>query len=228
MSRETFLARVRNAARAGRAYRVHLRETPPGAGYVGGGDDLCARMAREVNEVGGTAHLVHSLSEAAGVLLGLLDAHQVRSAVCWRHELLDRLGLAELLQSRKIVPLTHEALAPLDPAERRQRLLAAEIGITSVDCAVAETGTLLVGARPGQERLASLLPPVHVALVEETQILPDLFDAFEDLQAKLPDGLPSNISLITGPSKTGDIELQLTTGVHGPGQWHVIVIRQGA
>ena len=70
----------------------------------------------------------------------------------------------------------------------------------------------------------SLLPPMHIAVVERRQIVPDLFDAFQFLAAGGLDNLPSNITWITGPSKTGDIELQLTTGVHGPGKWRVIIV----
>jgi len=77
-------------------------------------------------------------------------------------------------------------------------------------------------SRPGHERVASLLPPMHVAVIERKQIVPDLIDALGMLNS---DGLPSNVTLITGPSKTGDIELQLTTGVHGPGKWRVIIVQ---
>jgi len=103
-------------------------------------------------------------------------------------------------------------------------MLSADIGITSVSLAVAETGSLVMMSQPGQERTASLLPPVHVAIVERAQIVPDLFDVFAQLEKRDTD-LPSNLAFITGPSKTGDIELTLTTGVHGPGKWHVIVVR---
>jgi L-lactate dehydrogenase complex protein LldG len=70
-----------------------------------------------------------------------------------------------------------------------------------------------------------LLPPVHIAIVERAQIVPDLFDMFAILGRQIETGLPTNLAFITGPSKTGDIELTLITGVHGPGKWHVIVIR---
>jgi L-lactate dehydrogenase complex protein LldG len=78
-------------------------------------------------------------------------------------------------------------------------------------------------ARPDQPRSSSLLPAVHVAVAEQTQIVPDLFDLFERLAER--GAQPSSAIIITGPSKTGDIELKLVTGVHGPGELHVVVIR---
>ena len=119
----------------------------------------------------------------------------------------------------------YERLAAIPPAEQRTALLACDVGITSCDCAIAETGTLMMCSRPGQERVTSLLPPMHIAIVERQQIVPDLIDAFELLRERGLDQLPSNATWITGPSKTGDIELQLTTGVHGPGKWRVIIVQ---
>jgi L-lactate dehydrogenase complex protein LldG len=73
------------------------------------------------------------------------------------------------------------------------------------------------------------LPPFYVTIVERRQIVADLVDAIAALQGSgfgvQGSGLPSNVTLIAGPSKTGDIELQLTTGVHGPGRWRVIVLQ---
>ena len=134
--------------------------------------------------------------------------------------MLDRLGLRELLSVPGVALHDYDSLAKLPPEEQRRTLLACDVGITSCDCAIAETGTLMVLARPGQERVSSLLPPMHIAIVERKQIVPDLIDAFDLLKPTLP----SNVTFITGPSKTGDIELQLTTGVHGPGKWRIIVI----
>ena len=225
MSREAFLKQVREAAAAGRAHRVHVGELPDDVGYVGGGDDLCARMASEVEEVGGTAHLVDDLAGAKQALRSLLKQYGVTRALCWQHPLLDRMGLDELLTSQHVQQISHATLAALDAGAQRSEMLSADMGISSVTYAVAETGTLAVSSQPGQERLASLLPPVHVAVVSRDQILPDLLDLFARLEESGPASLPSNLTLITGPSKTGDIELQLTTGVHGPGKWHVVVVR---
>ena len=89
--------------------------------------------------------------------------------------------------------------------------------------AVAETGSLLVGSSPAQGRVVSLLPPRFLAIVEPSQIVPDLFDAFARLEV-IRGQLPSNLAFITGPSKTGDIELKLVTGVHGPGDVTLVVV----
>jgi len=226
VNREEFLTRVRNAATAGRAYRVDIDPNlPENVGYVGGGDDLPAKLAAEVTAVGGNALLVDDLAAAREALAALLDRYQPRTALCWRHPLLDRLGLDALFSERGIGKCDYESLAALPADVRRAQMLAADIGITSASFAIAETGSLVMMAQPGQERLASLLPPVHVAIVERAQILPDLFDLFTELRRAGYDNLPSNLAFITGPSKTGDIELTLTTGVHGPGTWHVIVVR---
>lgn len=224
MSRETFLARVRAAAASGRAYRVHPKVVPEGAGYIGGGDDLVARFAEEVAAVGGIPHVAADAAAMRACLGGLLDDLSPRSALCWDHPTLTRIGLDELLSARGIERLSYAQLATLDEAERRTRMLAAGVGITGVAWAVAETGTIALASGPGTERLASLLPPVAIAVVEREQLLPDLFDLFARYDAANGGQLPSNLALVTGPSKTGDIELRLTTGVHGPGVWHVVVV----
>jgi L-lactate utilization protein LutC len=94
-----------------------------------------------------------------------------------------------------------------------------DAGLTDVAAAIAETGSLVVCSGPGRSRGPWLVPPVHVAVVEEAQILPDLVDLWSGGAA-----LPAATTIITGPSKTADIEGILVTGVHGPGAVHVIVL----
>ncbi len=223
MNRASFLARVRQAAKSGQKYRVRTEEIPEGVGYVGAGADLPEAFAREINNVGGTAHIVSGTETAREKLAEILDELRPKTALCWEHPLLERIGLAELLSSRGVTLCSHATLAAQHLADQRKSVFAADIGISSVDWGVAETGTLILRSQPGRERMVSLVPPVHVAVVEVSQIVPDLFDVFAALQAEGLDNLHSNIALITGPSKTGDIELQLTTGVHGPGTWIVII-----
>lgn len=222
-NRESFLARVRLAAEQGRPYRVPLQSVPDNVGYIGVEGDLVERFALEVNEVGGQAYVVPDLAAAGRQLHLLLAEVGARSAAVWQHKLLDRLGLRELLAAPGVKVLDHGSLSALSADEHRRVLLDCDVGITSCDYAIAETGTLMMCSRPGQERVASLLPPMHIAIVERQQIMPDLIDAFGMLGNV--SALPSNVTFITGPSKTGDIELQLTTGVHGPGKWRVIVVQ---
>jgi L-lactate utilization protein LutC len=225
VARDAFLERVRQATQAGRAFRVAPRgDVTESTGYVGGGDDLCATFAAEANAVGGQARVVGDFDAARALLADWLRELQPASALVWRHDVLAKLRLHDLLAELSVAALDHDALAAMPPQAQRTTTLTADVGITSADFAIAETGTLAMFARPGQQRLASLAPPCHVAVVERRQILPDLFDLFAALDEAGHDKLPSNVTLITGPSKTGDIELQLTTGVHGPGDWRVIVV----
>jgi L-lactate dehydrogenase complex protein LldG len=225
VTRDSFLKNVRQAAEMGRAYRVHLHEVPPDTRYVGASSaDGMAAAAREIEAVGGVAHRVPTDEQACQTILALLQQYAARRVLGWRHPVLTELRLPAQVAQQSIEWLDLERLAELPVAERRQRALAADVGITSADWLIAETGSLVLRARPGQERWASLLPPVHIAVIRRYQIIPDLIDVFQALRDQGLDQLTSHITLVTGPSKTGDIELQLTTGVHGPGHWHVVLI----
>jgi len=85
---------------------------------------------------------------------------------------------------------------------------------------LADTGSVVLAASPGEPRARSLLPEVHVSLLREDRILPGLAELFEALG---PD-LPSQLMIITGPSRSADIEQKLTVGVHGPGEAHVVLL----
>lgn len=102
-----------------------------------------------------------------------------------------------------------------------QTLFSVDVAITGVAAAIAETGTIVCTSGPDQARGASLIPPVHVAIVSASQILPDLCDCLAQLGG---DNLQANVNLISGPSKTADIEGILVTGVHGPVEVHVVLI----
>lgn len=222
--REAFLDRVRQAVRAGnRPGSAAAVEARGAVGYQGAGPDPVARFRDEFIAAGGLPHIVSDRQAAVATVLELVQSKSPRRVLIGRGEFLDSLNLAERL---RLTGIEVVQVADLGPDNRREAFFAADLGISGVKYLVAETGTIAVTAGPEEPRSLTLLPPVHVAVAERAQILPDLFDLFATFE---PGGgqapvLPSCLTLITGPSKTGDIELRLVTGVHGPGEVHVVLV----
>ena len=104
----------------------------------------------------------------------------------------------------------------------RKACAAADVGITSADYVLAETGTLVMLSSKQEARLVSLLPPVHVAVVPRSRIVANL----DELLTRLPKPAEqtSSMVLITGPSRTADIEQILVRGVHGPGEVYAVIV----
>jgi L-lactate utilization protein LutC len=222
--RRAFLDKIREATARGRAHHVSVNpQATHTAAYVGGGPDPIASLLAEWKGVGGQAARVTGPEAAREFVSAFLKSRGVTSAIRWKHPLLDRLAIDEVLRDAGVAVRGWDDLEREPDAARWPIAFAAQVGITSVDWAVAETGTLALCARPGQGRVVSLLPPLYLAIVEPAQIVADLFDLFERLEIE-KGALPSTVSLVTGPSKTGDIELKLTTGVHGPGEVHLLVV----
>lgn len=98
----------------------------------------------------------------------------------------------------------------------------ATISVTEADYALADTGTLVLFSAEGEGRTLSLLAPVNVTIVPASRILSGLAELF----TRAPDAVARSSAMvfITGPSRTGDIELTLTVGVHGPGELHAVVL----
>jgi L-lactate dehydrogenase complex protein LldG len=100
----------------------------------------------------------------------------------------------------------------------------ADVGITLCDALIAQTGSVLLTSRSGGGRALSVLPPHHVVIGRESQLLPDLPAAFERLKTTYADDYPSLITFITGPSRTSDIERVLVLGAHGPRVLTVLLV----
>lgn len=94
----------------------------------------------------------------------------------------------------------------------------AELGVSGCDCLVAQTGTVVLNARLHGGRAVSVLPPAHLVLARQDQIVPDLAAALRLLQNRYRSNWPSQLVFITGPSRTADIEKVLVMGAHGPKQ----------
>lgn len=152
--------------------------------------------------------------------------------------------LAALLQSRGarnlLVPERHtlgrkvresghaglpELLAYDQPIEAWQPTLFNDVdaSLTSTRGAIAETGTLILWPNPDEPRLMSLVPPIHIAVLEADQIYATFLEALR-LQ-RWSSGMPTNALLVSGPSKTADIEQTLAYGVHGPKELIVLVVQ---
>ncbi|MGH9060195.1 MAG: LutC/YkgG family protein, partial [Acidimicrobiales bacterium] len=120
-----------------------------------------------------------------------------------------------------------EPAGALEPSGRRMTLATvtdpweAAIGVTGVEVAVADTGTLALTSSPGRPRSTSVVPPVHVAMIPFSRLVATYTDALEHLDGLRP--LPSNVNLVTGISRSSDIEMRPVLGVHGPGELHVVL-----
>jgi L-lactate dehydrogenase complex protein LldG len=98
--------------------------------------------------------------------------------------------------------------------------LGDDVGSSRALYGLADTGSVVLAAGPDEPRSRSLLPWVHVTELRETDILPGLPELFEALGGDLP----SALAIVTGPSRSADIEQTLTIGVHGPGDVHIVLV----
>jgi L-lactate dehydrogenase complex protein LldG len=183
-------------------------------------DVLIARFEEMLTRAGGYFTVAPSLQEVGDALIEIAAiAAGANKAVGWHSPLLEQVGAATRLAEIDMEFITGTPNA--NKAAFMYQAAEARIGITAADYALADSGTLCLLAGKGQPRTASLLPPVHVAILRPEQIIRDLDDLFALLPAG--DHLSSAVTLITGPSRTADIELTLVVGVHGPQQLHVIL-----
>jgi L-lactate dehydrogenase complex protein LldG len=143
-------------------------------------------------------------------LAGLVHSRQIVSATCWGTPWIKLLGIED-----RLAALGVELLSPQgNPAD----LARCDLGVTEVDYALPETGTLALLSSPEKPRAVSLLPRVHLALLDPAAFRADMHQVFAEAK-----GQPYLV-FITGPSRTADIELTVTLGVHGPRQLHVWIV----
>ncbi len=147
-----------------------------------------------------------SIDDLPDNLAAFLQSNAIKRVMLTDTPLIKSLALAEFL-NRKGFDARYGSQITLDES------YDFDAGVTEVDYAVAESGTLVVKHRPEHGRAISLVPFVHVAIIQPRNFLPDLIDLMEKLDKE---GTGSGVTMISGPSKTADIELNVVTGVHGP------------
>ena len=119
-----------------------------------------------------------------------------------------------------LADLNAKRIAYSDDPPNAHDIFHFDVGVSTAQAAIAETGTLVLDSSCERHRLVSLVPPVHIAIVNASAIVETLSDALTLLQQK---EISPAITFITGPSRTADIELTLAIGVHGPQELYVIV-----
>ena len=164
------------------------------------------------------------VEDAVGYMCQLAEKMEARRVVRSVQEVFDDVPLDDALSSLgatvQVMAQGDESAGGFNPAD-------ADLGVTGVDYAIAETGTAVILPRRGVSRVTSLLPPVHVALVKPSQTLEGLDDLYLLRRlAYLKDGADagSYMNFITGPSRTADIEQTLVIGAHGPRETHMVIL----
>lgn len=211
---------ILSALRAARAQRTPFVETPPTEHLpvtrLGEDKDLKARFIAEVERVRARVHRAPNALAALEVLRALMVQLDARRATMWDEAHLPVKGVEAMLAELGIERLRGD----------NEIVAQADVGITGADCALATTGTLVLSSGPGCSRMASLLPPIHIALLTEDRILPRLehYIAAQRAQRLGVFRRSSAVTLISGVSRTSDIEMHPVFGVHGPTALHIILI----
>ena len=195
-------------------------------------EELLTELAESAARAGWVVARVGSPHEAGEYVVDLARSLEARSALRSNHPVFERLGLDEFFDGTGVDFGLMAIEAGGDESQReeqrrslRDRAVAADLGVTGVDYAIAETGSCAIVAGQGVSRVVSLLPPVHIAIVEKGQVLPTLDDLFTIRRKDTLDGTAGGyMNIISGPSRSGDIEQQLVVGVHGPREVHMVLL----
>jgi len=197
-------------------HHLHTDGTPVGNAVAVSQEQaasLVERFRQAVEAVAGHCAVVRDETEAAEAMRLIIEQKNARRIAVTNSPLVQRVV--------KRVRSDAELLGNVVPPA----LFDCDIGITSAQWAVAETGTLVLESDAERHRLASLVPPVHIAIIEADRIRYTLGEVLQTLSEKGPRRLSRTVTFITGPSRTSDIELTLAIGVHGPAELYVIVLR---
>jgi len=198
-AREEILGRLKRAARG----EVH----PPVWQSRRNFDDLARRFTDSLTAVKGEVIRAKSLDEAWEELGKLLDQFQAHKVVAN-----DEPPLSEIdLSGRWPTPEWH--IVGRSQGDLREFCALADVGLSGASAALAETGSIVIESGAGRSRMATLLPPLHIALVATSLLTADIFTW---AASRRNSSMPAGLTLVSGPSKTADIEQTLAVGVHGP------------
>ena len=209
-SREQILGKLRQGKRPfphiqppqDHRHMVPLDDTSP--------DALYGRFIHEAQKAACILHEAESSEAAIAAILQIVGEDQTISS--WDPAHIPLPGLVEALTAANITRVGQDA--------------SVRVGLTGVDAALAATGSIVVLSGHGRFRASSLLPPIHIAVLTASQIVPDLESWWAAQKAAGLEQIRqhSNIVVITGPSRTADIAMQLVMGMHGPRELHLVLL----
>lgn len=235
-TRKEMLARIRTAlGRAEQASAPPDLSSCPELGAVTPAiapEELLRSFEEELKRVGGSTYAVQDQAEISALLGGLLKDVRADGVTLSCNPLLVQLGLPAVLDSLRIPasmpPNPPSFDAASEEARRyRERCFLAAAGITGVDFALAETGSLVVSSHTEGAQLSSLAPPIHIAFYLRSQLVATFEELLERLQVRAPELAPGrSVVFVTGTSRTADIEQILIRGVHGPCEVHAILVEE--
>jgi L-lactate dehydrogenase complex protein LldG len=181
----------------------------------GGPVSLVEVFSENLKAVGGHAVVAHNEDEIVALLTRIISDLQETPLRARRIALSDAPSIDRLIRQIE-VDVDEVAISP-----GTQELFDYDVGVSTAQAAIAETGTLVLESESERHRLVSLVPPVHIAIIDAADICLTLRESLAAMGRGSE--LSPTVTLITGPSRTADIELTLAIGVHGPQELYVIV-----
>ena len=188
---------------------------------------LLTQLERSAEMQGWNFVAVASEGEAVARVVEIAGRHGAGTVVRTAHEALEHMALDAALESAGMTSiLLAEGPGGLDAQQRLEAAASAAVGVTGVDAVIAETASVALAPRRGMSRQASLLPPVHIAVATADQVVGTLEDVLTQRLEELANAEETTwyMNLVSGPSRTADIEQTIVVGVHGPGVVYLVVI----
>lgn len=217
MERDAFLARVGDAAsRASLPSPSETAHLPaPGEG------DLVELFTERATTINADVHGPVPAATAPGRVADIVSDHGCESFMSWDD--LPAVGVSATLGAIGCERISHH----VDDGDRLDHQVGyryLDCGITGADAGLAESGSVVLFHGPGRPRMASLVPEIHIALLPTDLI----YRSLAHWAHRHPHVVPTtaNLVIVSGPSRTGDIELQLNLGVHGPRIVHIVLIER--
>jgi L-lactate dehydrogenase complex protein LldG len=189
-------------------------------------EELRAHFIQEVTKVGALVYQADNKEAVAACIAQICGKAKISEVALSGSPALPEMNLSAQLAAQNLSIIEATDFSAAEKQKLIDRLASCGAGITTIDYAIAETGTIVLSSDEEQSLLVSLLPVIHIALLQPQQILATLADtvkvlANERMQRNAP---CRSTTFITGPSRTSDVELTLSIGVHGPKELHLIIL----